>query len=235
MTWLKNLFSSKPNHYEDSAVKNTTIAIDDNLDDEFINALYFKNDQIKDNYISSIKQVLNSILETGEISRVRVSEYMTKNETGIPFLLDAIKTDNRIGKFKIESYYTALGICRHNLFEKIEAGNFDFQFEETLARNALKSYYRKYARLETLFTLGKAFFHKKDFEKMSYYFDIIRIDDYELSESTVSNFHRLIGDIYLECDKKIEGLNWYKSGLKLNANLGVKKITANLEKELNGS
>jgi hypothetical protein len=116
----------------------------------------------------------------------------------------------------------------------MDAANFYFHFEEALAQNALKSDHRNYARLETLFAFGEAFFNKKDFEKMSYYFDLIHNDRYELGETTVSNFHRLIGDIYLRHDNKTEGLKWYKSGLKLNPKLGVKKLIANLEKELNG-
>jgi hypothetical protein len=115
MSSLKKFFTFKRDPNENSSEKEKTIILDDYLDSEFINALYFRDEQIRDSYISSIKEVLNALLESGEISRVAVSEYMTNNETNIPFLIDAIKLDNYNGKFKIERYYTALAICRHNL------------------------------------------------------------------------------------------------------------------------
>jgi hypothetical protein len=86
--------------------KKTAPALEDYLDNEFINALYFKSEQARDNYISSIRAVLKTIIENQEISRVNLSEYIINNETDIPFLIDAIKLEkeNYNGKFKIESY-----------------------------------------------------------------------------------------------------------------------------------
>jgi hypothetical protein len=201
------------------------------LDLDFIDNLYFKNDQLKDSYINSIKSVLNDNILTGEISRVKVSEYITNNNSDIPFLMDAIKFDEFNGNSKVVRYYTALGICRYNINAKIENNYYEFLFEETLALNTLQSDNRNYARLEILFILGDAFLKANDFAKMNYYFGIISSDKYDLSGVTISNFHRLIGDIYLRNDNKNEALKWYRSGLQLNSKLGVKKLVKTLEEE----
>ena len=234
MNWLKNIFTTKQpenKHFQN----NITTITDKYLDIEFINSLYFKTAQHKNEYIEKIKAVLDKTIENGKIERPKVAEYINQNDNDIPFLLDAITFDEYNGEHKLNKYYTALNVCRFNLHGKIEAQFFDFDFEETLAKQAFKSDHRNYARIETLFMFGEAFFIANNVTKADYYFDIIFNDTYELSGDTVSKFFRQIGDIYLERDNKSAALTWYKKGLQLNSKLGVKKQVANLEKELNGS
>lgn len=235
MNWLKSIFTSSENPKAYPIQKDKIISADNYIDLEFIKVLYFKDSQLRNNYINSIRKIIEDTIVDDEISRVKVSEYLTYNENNIPFLMEAIKLDEFNGKIKINKYYTALGISRYNIRKKIDNDHFDFTFEETLALNAFKSEYRNYVRLETLFLLGRAFLIANNISKMNFYFDIIYKDKYELSEVAVSKFHRLIGDIYMDNDKKTEAFKWYKSGLQLNSKLGVKKIFITLEKELNSS
>lgn len=144
--------------------------------------------------------------------------------------MEVIKFDENNGKIKLSKYYIALRVCRYNIVKKLNNKIYDFRFEEELALNAFKSEYRNYARIETLFVLGEAFFKANQLEKMNLYFDIIYKEKYDLSNVITSNFHRRIADIYLYIHEKKEALKWYKSGIQLNSKLGVKKLITNLEK-----
>jgi len=234
MNWLKNIFTTKQpenKHFQNDI---TTIT-DSYLDIDFINSLYFKSAQHRNDYIEKVKVVLDKTIESGKIERTKVAEYINQNDNDIPFLLDAITFDEYNGEHKLDKYYTALSVCRFNIYGKLEAQFFDFDFEETLAKKVFKSDHRNYARIETLFMLGEAFLIAKVVTKADYYFEIIFNDTYDLSGDTVSKFFRQIGDTYLERGNKSAALNWYKKGLQLNPKLGIKKQVTNLEKELNGS
>lgn len=189
------------------------------------------NEQFKVDYIDSIKTILEATIENRKIEKVKILAYITNNEFDIPFIMEVIKFDENNGKFKLNKYYTALNVSRYNIVKKLNNKIYDFKFEEELALNAFGSDYRNYARIETLFTLGEAFLKANELEKTSLYFEMIYNDKYDLSEVTVSNFHRRIGNIYLDIHEKKKALKWYKSGQQLNSKLGVKKLIANLEKE----
>lgn len=228
---LATIKQPEKNHFQNDI----TIIRNSYLDIDFINFLYFKSAQHKNEYIEKVKTVLDKTIGNGKIERPKVANYINQNDNDIPFLLDAIKFDEYNGGHKLDKYYTALNVCRFNLHEKIEAQFFEFDFEETVAEKAFKSDHRNYARIETLFLFGKAFLIANNATKANYYFDIIFNDTYDLSGDTVSKFFRQIGYNYLECGNKSAALKWYKKGLQLNSKLGVKKQVANLEKELNGS
>jgi hypothetical protein len=231
MNILKRFFSNeKSENY--NLKSNNSICLDDYLDKEFINSLYFSSDQLQEDYINNIRKILKETIVNCKIERINFSAYYTENKIDIPFIFEAIKFfDENNGKIKLSKYYTALSVCRHNIIEKLNNKIYDFRFEEELALKAFKSDYRNYARIETLFVLGEAFFKANELKKTRLYFDIIYKDKYNLSDVTISNFHRRIGDIYLYNHEKKEALKWYKSGFELNSKLGVKKLIANLEKE----
>lgn len=229
MNWFKNLFSlsKKRTKY---LIPNNEIPLANYLDIEFINYLYFNCEQLKIDYINNIKKILETTIENSKIERNKVLDYITNNEINIPFMMEAIKFDEYNGNFKLKKYYTALNVSKHNIKEKINNKIYCFKFEEELALNAFKADYRNYARIETLFILGEAFLKANELEKSSLYFNIIYKDKYDLSEVTVSSFHRKIGNIYLDIQEEKKALKWYKSGLQLNSKLGVKKLIESLEK-----
>jgi len=230
MNWLKNIFSSskKQDHSFDNKIK---VSLDDYIDEEFISYLYFSNEQLKIDYIDNIKKILEVTMENDKIERIKFSDYFIKNNINIPFIMEVVKFDEYNGKFKLSKYYTALNVIKYNIAGKINDKAYLFKFEEELAHNHFKSDFRNYTRIETLFSFGEAFLKANEIKKMTLYFDTIYHDNYDLSEVTVSNFHRRIGDIYLDILDKMEALKWYKSGLQLNSKLGVKKLIANLEME----
>lgn len=230
MNWLKYIFFPSRKRDHSFGIK-TKISLYDFIDEEFINYLHFSNEQIKIDYIESIKNVLEATIENDKIERVKFSDYVIDNKIDTPFIMEAIKFDEFNGRFKLSKYYTVLNVAKHNIAAKINGKVYDFKFEEKLTHNHFKSDFRNYARIETLFAFGDAFFKASEIKKMTIYFDIIYNDKYDLSEVTVSNFHRRIGDIYLALHDKKEALKWYKSGLQLNSKLGVKKLITNLEME----
>lgn len=229
MNIFKRFFSKEKNGNHNFQ-SNDSIRLDDYLDKEFINSLYFSNDKFKDDYIDSIKTILKETIENYKIERVKFSEYIIDNKIDMPFIMEVIKFDENNGKIKLSKYYIALCVCRYNIVKKLNNKIYDFRFEEELALNAFKFDYRNYARIETLFVLGEAFFKANEFEKTNLYFNIIYKDKYDLSDVTISSFHRRIADIYLYINEEKEALKWYKSGVQLNSKLGVKKLIANLEK-----
>jgi hypothetical protein len=228
MNIFKRFFSNKKNRSHNFK-SNNRIYLDDYLDKEFINFLYFSSDYLKTDFINSIKTILIETIENCKIERIKFSEYINDNKIDIPFIMEVIKFDENIGEIKLSQYYTALNISRYNIIEKLNNKIYDFKFEEELALNAFKSDYRNYSRIEMLFVLGEAFFKTNQLEKMNFYFDVIYNDKYDLSNGVVSNFHRRIADIYLYIHERKEALKWYKSGVQLNSKLGVKKLIARLE------
>lgn len=190
---------------------NNRNCIDDYLDEEFINSLYFSSNKVKDDYIDSIRTILKVTIENYKIERIKISEYIIDNKINIPLIMEVIKFDEDIGKIKLSKYYIALCVCRYNIANKLNNKIYDFRFEEELALNAFQSDYRNYVRIETLFVLGESFFQANEIGKTNLYFDTIYNDKYDLSDVTISHFHRRIADIYLSIHENIEALKWYKS------------------------
>jgi hypothetical protein len=230
MNWLKKIFFKTRKRNQNFRNEIIT-SLDTFVDEEFISYLYFSNEQIKIDYIESIKKILETTIENGEIQRIKFSNYIVDNKIEIPFILETIKFDDFNGKYKLSKYYTALNVAKHNIAAKINNKIYNFEFEEEITCKHFKSDLRNYTRIETLFAFGDAFFKAKKIKKMTIYFDIIYNDNYDLSDITISNFYRRIGDIYLAIHDRKVALKWYKSGLRLNSKLGVKKIIANLEME----
>ncbi len=227
------------------------------IDHGFVNLIYFNSEGEKTEFIKSIEKILSRLKITEGMDYVTVHKKLTDysnklNVDTVPLLTDALlfksfvisKTET-IGRIeisekpavftgdsgeKIKPYYSALNFCRINLKRKIEGGFFDFGFEaslidETLRKNDLFNY----ARIDTLFTLGSAYYKASDMNKMEDVFDRIRSEQYELGASIVANYYRSIGEIYANLDENEKALGWLKAGLALNPKLGVKKLVDRLE------
>jgi hypothetical protein len=118
------------------------------------------------------------------------------------------------------------------LRRKVENSFYDFKFEEDLIKDTLqKSTHSDFARINTLFDLGHAFYKANDVIKMESVFNLIQTEKHDLSPSTVANFYRSIGEIYIELAQTDKALDWLRAGLTLNPKLGVKKLIDKLEKK----
>jgi tetratricopeptide (TPR) repeat protein len=228
------------------------------LDYDFINFIYFKDETEKIKFISDVEKLLIELkinCETNMVSgRKKVFESNYNLDKIIPFLDRIIcynsyvttTTIKELNKEKIEksiktkfethnnleNYYTALNLCSYNLEKKIENNFFNFKFEEELVNNTLeKSNLYNFARVNTLFNLGNSFYKACQIENMENIFNKIRMENYELSSSTVAGYYRNIGEIYMKLKQNDKALDWLKAGLTLNPKLGVKKLIDKLDKK----
>lgn len=227
------------------------------LDINFINFIYFKDEMEKTKFISDIEKLLSKLKineQTDLVSgRKKVADYNIDAEETIPFLNEILSynsqttttTSKEIGKDateksvntnreahnKLDNYYTALNLCSFNLEKKSENSLNDFKFEEELINKTLeKSDLFNFARLSALFSLGAVFHKANQIESMENVFNKIRKENYELSSSTVADYYRNIGEIYIDLKQNDKALDWLKAGLTLNPKLGVKKLIDRLEK-----
>jgi tetratricopeptide (TPR) repeat protein len=227
------------------------------IDYDFINLLHFTSEKEREEYIEQIKKTLSYLkIEEGMDSAEayqKLTDYIyTSQEVTMPFLTESllfksytvtktvksgvteIEEDSKgiesSGLEKIKYYYPALKFCNINLKRKIDDNFFDFKFEEQLLEDTLqKNDLYNYARIESLFAFGNAYFNANDIIMMNKIFDRICSEKYDLSESTIANFYRQIGEIYAALNNNEKAIDWLKMGLKLNPKLGVKKLLANLE------
>jgi tetratricopeptide (TPR) repeat protein len=221
------------------------------LDNDFINFIYFKDEKEKEKFISEIEKVLSKLKINKQTDVVSGTKKVA--EETIPFLNEIIsynlqtvttiieekgkeatvRTVNTIldTHDKLENYYIALKLCSHNLEKKIENRFYDFKFEEDLINKTLKkSDLFNFARISTLFGLGTSFYKANQIENMEKTFNKIRHENYQLSSSTVADYYRKIGEIYIELKQNGKALDWLKDGLTLKPKLGVKKLIDRLEK-----
>ncbi|MDB4107887.1 hypothetical protein N9595_05420 [Bacteroidia bacterium] len=104
---------------------------------------------------------------------------------------------NDVGIANLNSYYSALNFCSENLSRKLENNNLDFDFEEELLNKVLENFgLFDFARLDTLFSLGNAYYEASQFDKMELIFKRILSEEYSLSPETVARYYRSIGYIY---------------------------------------
>ena len=202
--------------------------MEDNLIDidfDFIDILFFSNPNSKKELLNKIEKELQRININGNISREKLfKEINSENfEWKVLAELFVFKFDRLIGKEKIENYYTALNVCRHNFREKIKDNVNDFTFELELLQKALKFRKYNYALIETLYLFGKEFHTLKNFEKRDFYFEIIFKNKFEISQNTVSQYFKKIGILYYE-NECHSAKKWFEKGVELNPNLNVKQL-----------
>lgn len=88
-----------------------------------------------------------------------------------------------------------------------------------------------YDIIKSLFNLG---LHYSDINKNKSDFYLNKIDREwsEISNNTVSNYFKKIGEIYLKQNDYIKAKYWFEKGLKLNPKLSVIKLLQKIEKEI---
>lgn len=270
MKWLNKLFNSdnenksstnsEPKFAPHSNLNTQSFSSVDSfegLDYDFLNLLYYENDDQKQRLIQKISATLNDLDIKQGMSFVDVKKIFTSStiadEEIQEIFMDALlfnryivitesrngivetrkeKSNDKIsGLDKINNYYTALGFSQINLHRKLKAKHFDFQFEKKLIYDALStSDLFNYASIDTLFQLGVAYLEAADLKEMDRTFEKLASYKYDLADITVSNFYRSIGEIYIGLKEKEKALHWLNEGLKLNPKLGVKKAISDLSK-----
>lgn len=229
------------------------------IDKDFINLFYFKNEDEKSNYSEQIIKIASNLnikvgMDYFSAHKILTEyNYSSENEF-IPFLIDSLlfksilnpktesynrsNADNKLiinngfGEQKLKTYYSALNFCSVNLLRKTENNYFDFQYEENLITQTLeKSDLFNFARIDTLFNLGQAYLKADNLKMMDNAFERIKSVSFHLAESTISNYYRSIGEIYIKLNDNNKALDWLKSGLKINPKLGVKKLVDQIEKQ----
>lgn len=195
------------------------------IDFDFIDILFFSNSNSKIELVRKIENEIQRLSISGNISRVKLFKEISSEDFEWKVLADlfVFGYDISSGQKKLDNYYTALNVCRHNITEKVKCNVFDFSFEIGLLDKALKFNKYNYALIETLYLVGKEFHHLKDFEKRDYYFEKIYNNEFEISQNTVSQFFKKIGIIYYEYDFDT-AKKWFEKGLELNPKLNVKKL-----------
>ncbi len=66
MNWLKKIFDSSPPKPETPS-QEPSFNLDDSIDMEFINCIYFKDDQSKADYINAVKIILKATVANDKI------------------------------------------------------------------------------------------------------------------------------------------------------------------------
>jgi hypothetical protein len=231
------------------------------LDLNFINFIYFQDVIEKNKFISDVEKLLYRLkinektdIETG---KKLIADYYFDDNEKIPFLNEILcynlqKTTTYLNVNnsesseksiitnledikKLDNYYIALNLCLFNIQKKINAGSDDFKFEKELIYKTLEeNELFNFARIDTLFCLGAAYYKANQIESMEIVFNRIHEEKYELSLLTIADYYRSIGEIYIDLKQIDKALYWLKSGVNINPKLGVKKIIDQLEK-LNNS
>lgn len=222
------------------------------LDYEFIDLIYFANPADKESHINNIIKAISKLkIKTGDdFHKVhqKIVDYNIELDEPIPFLIESLLVENfdvrkdsngktetkssivTKGVEKIQSYYSAASFIGENITLKLNSQNSDFAFEEKLFDEfVLNSDLNNYAKVNAFYCLGTAYFKNSNLIKAEYYFDLIEKTQFDLQPSTVSTYHRNIGEGYASIGDKVKALKWLNTGLALNPKLGVKKLIAKLE------
>ena len=223
------------------------------LDNDFIDLIYFSNDETKISYREKIIKTLSDLgINFGDDFHKVKSKIIEFNNTlkdyQIPFLLNSlmvedfnVENNNGIitetkseqqtkGIEKLNGYYKAASFIIENIELKLKYQYFDVLFEEKLYNEFITvSDLNNYAKLNSIFSLGIAFAKGSELKKAENYFNLIEKTNFDLQPATVSEFYRNVGEYYIEINENEKALKWLKSGLEINPKLGVKKTITKLE------
>ena len=111
------------------------------IDFEFIEQLYFFNNDKRQNFIRYLEDILSELNITKETNRSVAITSLANSEKNLPFISELLLFDQDYskGKIKLGNYYTALKLCKYNLENKIVNSNYYFEFEEDLLIKTLNS------------------------------------------------------------------------------------------------
>jgi tetratricopeptide (TPR) repeat protein len=222
------------------------------LDDDFIEFVYFPDEQTKQLYKDKINSVLEKFGITNETNFHDVFDILVgfnKKELDepIPFLIESLliedfgfkdeskKLSGKIeikGLDKINGYYNSAKFIEGNIVQKLKFKQTDYTFEENLFnKHIINSENNNYVKINSFYNLGYAYFISNNLSNAQKYFAMIESVNFELQPSTISEFYKKVGELYLKHGDKIEALKWLDNGLNLNPKLGVKKLIDKLKKE----
>jgi hypothetical protein len=160
------------------------------------------------------------------------------NELNIITLKDEFIEFNTNFEIELEDPKIKLKFLTLNLIRKLKSKIIDINDTEEQINNELTkiSDYNNnpigYDIISALFNLGLFYFENNE-EKSDFYFNKISLSQWsELSNNTISNYFRKIGDLYFEKSNFSKAVFWYEKGLEINPKLSVIKILNKLKKEL---
>jgi hypothetical protein len=249
---IEKFFSNKPVKTDNnpSIKRPELIEIFNGIDNEFVDLIYFPSDKEKEIYIDQVKDICTKLkLSIGD-KFVAKDIYNVENYplvTSVPLFKHSIlisylndknyppeelKSQIEFGIKKIQNYYSACNFIEENCSMKVNSNYFNFEFEENLLETiVITSKLNNYTKLSAITCLGISNLIGKNIEKAKKHLDLIADVKFDLEAATVAKFYRDIGDQYLKINNKQNALYWYKSGLNLNPNLGVKKLITKIESE----
>jgi tetratricopeptide (TPR) repeat protein len=223
------------------------------LDDDFINLIYFPDDQAKQKHRDNINSALSKLKIKPGADFHKVQEKLIDYnnidlDEPIPFLTESLLIENfdikkdsngvtetkstRVtkGADKVQGYYSGASFISENIGLKLNSQQTDFSFEENLyTTNVANSDLNNFAKLNSTFSLGFAFFKANNIPKAEQYFDKLEKGPFDLQPSTIAGYYKNIGELYADNGDKTKALTWLNAGLTLNPKLGVKKLIAKLE------
>lgn len=203
------------------------------IDVTLVDQMFFSTQEAKSDYIENIEQFLRELSIFKGDDRLAVLNKVGDADSDLPLLPDilAFSGDQQYSKLsETGKYYTDVKLCEYNIESKRDASVNDFEFEEGIFSRLLTVDLAGYARLNLTFQLGAVHALTND-SKRDYYFNLLKATSFDLSPATVSEFYKLIAQIYLDANNKESAISWLKAGIVLNPKLSVKKIIKNLEQQ----
>jgi tetratricopeptide (TPR) repeat protein len=254
-----DIYGNTPKVADDKAKVNnskvtlSSVARISGIDEDFINLIYFPTDQEKQNHREKINSALAKLkIKWGaEYNKVyeKIIDYnnIELNEP-IPFMIESLlienfdvkkdingKTETKSetvvkGIEKIQDYYSAASFISENILLKLNSLQTDFSFEENMFNTIVSiSHLNNLAKLNSIFSLGLAFFKANKIAKAEQYFELLEKGQFDMQPSTIASFYKNIGELYAESSDKSKALKWLNAGLVLNPKLSVKKLITKLE------
>lgn len=155
------------------------------------------------------------------------------DESDIPSNIESAELKEN-SRHKILGFYNGLRFGITNIKRKLENKFYDISFEENIILKEIKKderistvtnseVHQNYILLDAYYHLGLAYFMSGNEDKSSKYFSLIKDTKWQLSEYSVGDFYKKIGELYLSNNDNKNALKWFELGIKINPKLSVKK------------
>ena len=231
------------------------------IDLDFINLIYFKDDNQKKEYYDLIVLFLseNDIDENTPFSRV--NDLIVKYEyeggdkwfvfmhsaflyasynvyvKGDKILKELIRNDETypVGALKLNDYYLAMRLVLHNIKNKIIHGEKDCQFElNLLEKNLVGKDGYDYVGLSTTVELSKLYLVNNRIREAEMFLKMFinGTNNSHISNSTIGEFYKEIGETYLILEDYLKALEFFNMGVQINPKLGVKRKIIEIENKI---
>jgi hypothetical protein len=228
------------------------------LDIDFIDLIYFSDNNEKQMYIDNLLSVFKRFGITYELTGLELTYKFIEienNEVEIDFLRYVARYDERtevkrqgiseitikestsnLGLKKVSEYYAALNFISTNAKRKYERGFFDYEFEDNLF-NSIVTPNNNYdsASMTTITDFALILLKSNNKSKSQFYLDLLfnNIEQSNVTNGYLSALFRKIGEYFEEIEDYENSLKWLELGLILNPKLGVKNKLIELRKRAN--